>query len=199
MHAILLVDSSKKIRKSLAPTLEAIGFEVVQSTHFNLYTVRSDQVTMTVPRASLEAALIQEWLHTINQDVDQIPVFVIVKKPGNISHKRSNLKALSESSEKPLVLGHLEIYKDQAIIKYKGTRLYLTPREFNLIVFLSEHPGLVFSRDELLVTVWGTDYTGKGRTIDQHISQIRAHIGKASIETIRDRGYRLNVDFFMGA
>jgi DNA-binding response OmpR family regulator len=198
MQALLLVDSSKSIRKSLALTLAAMGFEVIQSTHFNLYTVRSDRITLTVPRTDLDVTFVREWLHAINQEADHIPVYVITKKKFDKSAiKQAKPKGFSESSEKPLMLGRLEIYKDQAIVKYNGIRLHLTPREFDLIVFFSENPGLVFSRDTLLKVVWGDGYTGKRRTVDQHISQIRAYIGRASIETICDRGYRLDPDFFV--
>jgi DNA-binding response OmpR family regulator len=198
MQALILVESSKSIGKSLVSTLATLGFEVIQSTHFNLYTVRSDQITLTVPRTDLDVTLVREWLHAINQEADHIPVYVITKKKFDKSAiKKAKPKALSKSSQKPLMLGRLEIYKDQAIVKYNGIRLHLTPREFNLIAFFSENPGLVFSRDELLDIVWGDGYTGKRRTVDQHISQIRAYIGKEAIETIRDRGYRLNPDFFV--
>jgi len=56
---------------------------------------------------------------------------------------------------------------------------------------LAAHPGRVFNRTELLDRVWGEDFLGTERTVDQHIAQLRALIGHPYIETVRGRGYRL--------
>lgn len=72
-----------------------------------------------------------------------------------------------------------------------GQDLQLTRREFELLNFLLEHPARVFSRGDLLDRVWGEDFVGTDRTVDQHIAQLRSHIGANYIETVRGRGYRL--------
>ena len=72
-----------------------------------------------------------------------------------------------------------------------GQDLQLTRREFELLNFLLEHPARVFSRGDLLDRVWGEDFIGTDRTVDQHIAQLRSHIGANYIETVRGRGYRL--------
>lgn len=79
------------------------------------------------------------------------------------------------------------------MVTLKNQRLQLTRREFDLLMFLASNPGRVFSRNELLDKVWGEDFVGTDRTVDQHIAQIRAHIGEHWIETVRGRGYRLSV------
>jgi DNA-binding response OmpR family regulator len=66
----------------------------------------------------------------------------------------------------------------------------LTRREFALLAFLASHPGRVFSRTELLDRVWGDDFVGTERTVDQHVAQLRARVGAERIETVRGRGYR---------
>ena len=73
--------------------------------------------------------------------------------------------------------------------------MQLTRREFELLNFLVKHVGRVFSRSELLDRVWGEDFIGTERTVDQHIAQLRTLIGAEYIETVRGRGYRLvNLD-----
>ena len=69
----------------------------------------------------------------------------------------------------------------------------LTIRELGLLKEFAEHPGEVLSRDALLDKVWGVNYAGGTRTLDQHIVQIRRKLGKSGdlIETVRGVGYRL--------
>ncbi|MBQ9430876.1 MAG: response regulator transcription factor [Kiritimatiellae bacterium] len=69
----------------------------------------------------------------------------------------------------------------------------LTIRELGLLRTLAEHPGEVMTRDALLNKVWGLDYSGTNRTLDQHIMQIRRKLGSSGnlIETLRGVGYRL--------
>ena len=59
------------------------------------------------------------------------------------------------------------------------------------MAFLAAHPGRVFTRNELLDRVWGEDFVGTERTVDQHVAQLRAQLGAQRIETVRGRGYRL--------
>ena len=76
---------------------------------------------------------------------------------------------------------------------WKGNRLTLTPREFDLISFLARHPGRVMSRGELLRKVWGYDYVGDPRTVDVHVRRLRMKLGPGEplIETVTGAGYKL--------
>jgi DNA-binding response OmpR family regulator len=78
--------------------------------------------------------------------------------------------------------------------KVHGKPLDLTYKEFELLKFLAQHPGRVFSRDQLLSEVWGYDYFGGSRTVDVHIRRLRAKLGdlEGLISTIRNVGYRFN-------
>jgi DNA-binding response OmpR family regulator len=71
--------------------------------------------------------------------------------------------------------------------------LDLTSKEFELLKFLAQHPGRVFSRSHLLKQVWGYDYFGGTRTVDVHIRRLRAKLGpehEAVIGTVRNVGYK---------
>ena len=79
--------------------------------------------------------------------------------------------------------------------KVHGRPLDLTFKEFELLRFLAQHPGRVFSREQLLSEVWGYDYFGGTRTVDVHIRRLRAKLGdlESLIGTVRNVGYRFNL------
>lgn len=76
--------------------------------------------------------------------------------------------------------------------KVHGRPMDLTYKEFELLRFLAQHPGRVFTREQLLSEVWGYDYFGGTRTVDVHIRRLRAKLGdlEALIGTVRNVGYR---------
>lgn len=80
--------------------------------------------------------------------------------------------------------------------KINSRTLDLTFKEFELLRYLAENPGRVFSREQLLSEVWGYDYFGGTRTVDVHVRRLRAKLGEAEslIGTVRNVGYRLNPD-----
>ncbi|MBB2994008.1 winged helix-turn-helix transcriptional regulator [Paeniglutamicibacter cryotolerans] len=77
--------------------------------------------------------------------------------------------------------------------KVHGLPLNLTYKEFELLKYLAQHPGRVFTRDQLLHEVWGYDYYGGTRTVDVHVRRLRAKLGTENeqlIGTVRNVGYR---------
>jgi DNA-binding response OmpR family regulator len=77
-----------------------------------------------------------------------------------------------------------------------GPRLQLTRREFDLLLFLSENPRRVFSREQLLTRVWGYEWVGGSRTVDVHIRRLRVKLGQRGplVCTVHGVGYRLDDD-----
>ena len=91
-----------------------------------------------------------------------------------------------------------EVVVDEATYTAKiGARpLDLTFKEFELLKYLAQHPGRVFSRQQLLQEVWGYDYFGGTRTVDVHVRRLRAKLGPENetlIGTVRNVGYRFVV------
>ncbi|CEA08925.1 Transcriptional regulatory protein YycF [Arthrobacter saudimassiliensis] len=77
--------------------------------------------------------------------------------------------------------------------RVNGSALNLTYKEFELLKYLAQHPGRVFTRDQLLHEVWGYDYYGGTRTVDVHVRRLRAKLGpdhENLIGTVRNVGYR---------
>jgi DNA-binding response OmpR family regulator len=93
--------------------------------------------------------------------------------------------------------GDLVIDESAYAARIRGQALDLTFKEFELLRFLAQHPGRVFSRAQLLQDVWGYDYFGGTRTIDVHVRRLRAKLGaehEALIGTVRNVGYRFVAD-----
>lgn len=79
--------------------------------------------------------------------------------------------------------------------RLKGRPLDLTYKEFELLKYLMQHPGRVYTRDQLLQEVWGFDYYGGTRTVDVHVRRLRAKLGAEHehlIGTVRNVGYRFD-------
>lgn len=72
-----------------------------------------------------------------------------------------------------------------------GKSIRLTPREFDLLLYLSEHQGVALSRERIIVDVWGYDAETSTRTVDVHIGRLRACLPQLKITTIQRTGYRL--------
>ena len=96
-------------------------------------------------------------------------------------------------SSSEIKAGELSIDESTYSAKLRGRTLDLTFKEFELLKFLAQHPGRVFSRDQLLREVWGYDYFGGNRTVDVHVRRLRAKLGPENenlIGTVRNVGYR---------
>lgn len=92
-------------------------------------------------------------------------------------------------------VGNLEIEEDKYEARQKGKLLELTPKEFELLVYLSKNQGRVLTRDQLLNAVWNYDYMGDSRIVDVHVSHLREKIEEDTrkpsyIKTIRGIGYK---------
>jgi DNA-binding response OmpR family regulator len=100
----------------------------------------------------------------------------------------------SSNTGEPLIQsGSIVIDEAGYSAKLNGAQLDLTYTEFELLKYLAQHPGRVFSRQQLLSDVWGYDYFGGTRTVDVHVRRLRAKLGpehESVIGTVRNVGYR---------
>jgi DNA-binding response OmpR family regulator len=93
--------------------------------------------------------------------------------------------------------GDLAIDEATYTARLRGRALDLTFKEFELLKYLAQHPGRVFTRAQLLQEVWGYDYFGGTRTVDVHVRRLRAKLGaeyESLIGTVRNVGYRFVPD-----
>jgi two-component system OmpR family response regulator len=110
--------------------------------------------------------------------------------------RRTKIAAEQPDSEALLKIGDIELDISRHTASKRKVALDLTPKEFDLLVFLARHKGLVFSREQLLEKVWGYDYAGDTRTVDVHIRWLREKIEDLPNEpkllvTVRGVGYKL--------
>ena len=102
-----------------------------------------------------------------------------------------------DSSDTVLSVGDLTINVDRHEVREGDRVIDLTLKEFELLKYLVENRGRVFSRDQLLNNVWGINYVGETRTVDVHIRHLRQklsdgeHDDSRYIETIRGKGYKV--------
>jgi DNA-binding response OmpR family regulator len=106
---------------------------------------------------------------------------------------QGRLAATTDDTPDEIRNGDLLIDEATYTAKVNGRTLELTYKEFELLKFLAQHPGRVFTRAQLLQEVWGYDYFGGTRTVDVHVRRLRAKLGAdydALIGTVRNVGYR---------
>jgi DNA-binding response OmpR family regulator len=106
------------------------------------------------------------------------------------------LRAAGEEVPNEITSGELVIDEATYTATIRGRVLDLTFKEFELLKFIAQHPGRVFTRAQLLQEVWGYDYFGGTRTVDVHVRRLRAKLGSEHeqlIGTVRNVGYRFVV------
>jgi len=121
-----------------------------------------------------------------------------VAKPFGMMELISRVKALlrraqPEAEEGEHKLGLLTLNSAAHTVEVDGERVSLTLKEFELLNLLLNHPGMVFSRDQLLNQVWGYAFDGENRTVDVHVRTLRQKLGVCGdyIETVRGVGYKI--------
>lgn len=121
-------------------------------------------------------------------------------KPFGMLEMVSRVKAVlrrshTEQQKEYFSFGGLAVNIRERTVLIDGERISLTYKEFELLHLFVAHPGLAFTREQLLSDVWGMGYWGETRTVDMHIKTLRQKLGSygTMIETIRNIGYRFEI------
>lgn len=161
-----------------------------------LKQLRSQTVTADIP-VIMATAKGTEYDKVIGLDLGADDYLA---KPFGMMEMVSRVKAvlrrtMKHTAQKSLRIGGLELDPNTHLVLADGQRVTLTLKEFQLLQTFLAHPGRVFTRDQLLESVWGLDYIGETRTVDVHIGTLRTKLGAYGdlIETVRGVGYRLEV------
>ena len=167
----------------------------------------------------------QSWLEDLKKDPEtaDLPVIMLtargeeydklaglesgaddyVVKPFSPRELVARVKAvLNRTMPKPaaasdtMTFGELTIDTASHTVRVSGEEVALTPKEFDLLVFLASNKGIALSREKILQKVWNYDYFGEDRTVDTHVKMLRGHLGKCRsyIATVWGIGYKFDPD-----
>jgi two-component system alkaline phosphatase synthesis response regulator PhoP len=219
---ILLVDDEKDIVEFLEYNLVQEGFEVITANDgieaIEKMTEKPDLIVLDIMMPKLDGYEVCKRIRE-NKAYTEIPVIFLtakgaeadeikglelgasdfIKKPISpkklIARVNSNLRKSSKdqvSLPVKIQIGPLIIDREKYVIHINGNETVFPRKEFELLYFLANNPGKVFSRDALLKTVWGVDVYVVDRTVDVHVRKIREKLEEFSdlIETIKGVGYR---------
>jgi DNA-binding response OmpR family regulator len=161
-------------------------------------------VTTTGVSTPIVVITTEGGLSAINSDWQIADVMLDTAGPAEVDARirivigKDALTQLAKNpSLKEIRSGEVVIDEDSYTAKIKGRTLDLTFKEFELLKYLAQHPGRVFSRSQLLQEIWGYDYFGGTRTVDVHIRRLRSKLGpefESVIDTVRNVGYRFSLN-----
>ena len=115
----------------------------------------------------------------------------VVVRVKAILRRIGKIRQQKEKQENILTAPPLRVNTGERLVWCHGRKAELTPREYDLLLYLLEHPHQVFTRDLLLEQVWGYDYLGDSRTVDTHIQRLRKKLDLAEqIQTVFGVGYK---------
>lgn len=119
-------------------------------------------------------------------------------KPFGMMEMVSRIKAVlrrtgKKDNAKVLHIGNLELNENEHTVFSDGERVELTLKEYELLSLFMNHPGRVFTREQLLEQIWVSDFLGETRTVDVHIGTLRMKLKKCGeyLKTVRGVGYKM--------
>jgi len=201
-QVVTAVDGAQALEIARSEKTELIVLDVMLPKLSGFEVCRILRKEMTVPILMLTAK---------TEEIDKIVGLEIgaddyMTKPFSMRELLARVRAMlrradmarSEpvSESEYLRIGNLEIDTARHRAFYQGSPLDLTPKEYDLLVFLARNRGFVFSRERLLEKVWGYDYAGDTRTVDVHVRWLRRKIEADPrkpryLITVRGTGYKL--------
>lgn len=169
------------------------GFEVL--SRLRQHGVRTPVIILTARNA--EEEVVQGLKHGADDYITKpFGVAELLARVSAVLRRSQNEEpAPVASNEKVIAVGELSIYPEKYEVVVNGEPIPLRPKEFEVLLYLVQRPGMVITRDDLMNVVWGFDYIGGQRTVDVHVSSLRKklELGQQSvqIESIRGVGYKL--------
>lgn len=222
LKKILIADDEALIRKLVKDFLKKEGFDIVEAEdgkkaldifcedpNFDVVIIdvmmpefdgwavcREIRKTSSVPIIMLTAR---------DQECDELFGFELgadeyITKPFSLNILCARVQSLLKRTEKipnnSLKFKDIEIDEAKHYATVKGEKIDLSPKEFELLIYMAKNKDIALSRYQVLNSVWGYDYFGDERTVDTHIKRLRLKLGKENefIQTVRGVGYRFEVE-----
>lgn len=211
---VAVVEDEQAIADAVAARLRADGFDVVVATDGNAGLAlclerRPDVVVLDLMLPGLDG---WEVCRRLQADLD-VRVLMLtaradetdvvaglrtgaddyVTKPFSVRELSARVGALLRRGRAQAVDGPAGLALDRAArrVRRDGLEVHLTPTEFDLLARLSDRPGAVLDRDQLLADVWGWREAGTTRTVDSHVAALRRKLGDGVVRTVHGVGYAL--------
>ena len=225
MAKILIVDDEPRIRDLIREHLQHAGFTCLEAGDGTaaLSTLASENVDLVILDIMMPFMDGMTCLREMRTRRIMTPVIMLtarseeydklagleggaddyVVKPFSPRELVARVKAVlartmprTDDSQSSYVFGDLSIDTASHTVKVAGQEAPLTPKEFDLLVFLVSNKGIALSREKILQKVWNYDYYGEDRTVDTHIKMLRGHLGPCRnyIVTVWGIGYKFDPD-----
>ena len=218
---ILLVDDEEDILEFLSYNLKKEGFKINTANNGisalkKLEKSKPDLIILDVMMPEMDGIEVCEKIREQDKFDDVLILFLTARseeyselagfsagaddyitKPIKPKLLVSRVNAILKRKRKkkndgPIEIGDIHINKANHKLLYSGKEIYLARKEFNLLYYLMTVPGKVFTREEIISTIWKDAVVGD-RTIDVHIRKIREKIGSQHIKTIKGIGYKFDI------
>ena len=223
---ILLVDDDPNIRQLVNLYLEKEGFEVEMADRGDTAVEKFKTFAPNLILLDLMLPGMDGW-HVCREvrKTSNVPIIMLTAKdetfdkvlglelgaddymvkPFDTKELVARIKAVlrrfqnaDAPASKELSFPGLTINIGQYTVTYMGKELEMPPKELELLYFLASHPGMVFTREQLLEQVWGYDYFGDSRTVDVHVKRLREKLTDGEkmgwqIKTVWGVGYKFEV------
>lgn len=221
MSSLLLMTSALQPSAEVLPSLALLGHAVKVLPPIGAALLEAPEADLILVDGRHDLAPARDLCRLIRTTGTQVPVLLIVTDGGLsvVAHdwgiddvllhtcgpaelearvrlaigRLAAARAAADPEAHVIRSGEVTVDDSSYTAKVGGRTLDLTFKEFELLKFLAQHPGRVFSRQQLLSEVWGYDYFGGTRTVDVHVRRLRAKLGPEHehfIGTVRNVGYR---------
>ena len=224
MHRILVVDDEQDILELLEYNLIKEGYEVKTALngqkaldlakdflpHLILMDIMMPKMDgIEACRKIKELPKLKEvfviFLTARSEEYSEVAAFEVgandyITKPIKPRALMSRISAFFKRENSVIItpdiihIADLIIDRGSYTVHKNGIKVVLPKKEFELLYFLSQHPNIVFNRDDLLKNIWGTDVYVVPRTVDVHIRKVREKIGEQNIKTIKGIGYKFDTE-----
>lgn len=218
---ILVVDDEIRIRRMLKDFLSGYGYNIMEAENgeqaleiFYDNNSKIDIILLDIMMPNMDGnAVLKEireyslvptiMLTAKGDEEDEISSLKngaddFISKPFSptilLARIENVLKRTQKLSDNNLVEGDLTIKLSTNDVLYKGELLNLTPKEYDLLLYLVQNKNLVLNRQTILNSVWNYNYDGDERTVDTHIKQLRSKLDKQLVQTVHGLGYRFRSD-----
>jgi DNA-binding response OmpR family regulator len=214
---ILVVEDDPSISGPLSEGLRREGFDVVVAGTgaAALAADPVDLVLLDLGLPDLEGNVVCQRLRergTVpiivvtarGEEIDRVVLFELgaddyVVKPFGLRELVARIRAVLRrtsgtapvASSTEVVVGPLRIDPRTRAVEFEGSAVALTPKEYDLLLYLAADPGAVRGRDQLIRDVWDEHWWGSTKTLDVHIASLRKKLRPELIDTVRSVGYRI--------